>query len=58
MIGDEITLTVLAISGNQARLGIDAPKSTSVHREEVFLRLKEQSLRGSTTGWVAAAPKK
>jgi carbon storage regulator len=38
-IGDHISVTVLAVNGSQIRLGIDAPKSVPVHREEVFQRI-------------------
>jgi carbon storage regulator len=41
-IGDNVTITVLGVNGNQVRLGIDAPKSIEVHREEVFLRIVEE----------------
>jgi carbon storage regulator len=40
-IGDEITVTILAIYGNHVRLGFDAPKSVIVHRDEVYKRLHE-----------------
>lgn len=41
-IGEEVTVTVLGIQGNQVRLGVDAPKSVSVHRQEVFERIKSE----------------
>lgn len=42
MIGDEVTVTVLGVKGNQVRLGVTAPKDLSVHREEVYMRIKEE----------------
>jgi carbon storage regulator len=43
IIGDNITVTVLAIKGHQISLGISAPKDVSVHREEVYARIKAES---------------
>lgn len=40
MIGDEVTVTVLGVKGNQVRLGIDAPKNVQVHREEIYHKVK------------------
>ncbi|MEY3464805.1 MAG: carbon storage regulator CsrA [Steroidobacteraceae bacterium] len=42
MIGDEVTVTVLGVKGNQVRVGINAPKHVAVHREEIFERIKSE----------------
>lgn len=42
MIGDEVTITVLGVKGNQVRVGINAPKSVAVHREEIYERIKRE----------------
>ncbi|MCG7601294.1 carbon storage regulator CsrA [Halomonas sp. McH1-25] len=39
MIGDDIAVTVLSVKGNQVRIGIEAPKSVDIHREEIFERI-------------------
>jgi len=46
MIGDDVTITVLGVKGNQVRLGIDAPRSTPVHREEIYKRIKREQTGG------------
>lgn len=42
MIGDDVSVTVLRVKGNQVRLGVEAPKSVSVQREEIFNRMKTE----------------
>lgn len=42
MIGDEVTITILGVKGNQVRVGINAPKSVAVHREEIYERIKRE----------------
>jgi len=39
VIGNEVGITVLAVKGNQVRLGVRAPREISVHREEIFQRI-------------------
>ena len=42
VVGDDVTVTVLGVKGNQVRLGVNAPKDVSVHREEIYQRIQNE----------------
>ncbi|MFO7324264.1 MAG: carbon storage regulator CsrA [Pseudomonadota bacterium] len=42
VIGEEVTVTVLGVKGNQVRIGVNAPKSVTVHRDEIYERIKNE----------------
>ena len=49
MINDDVKITVLGVKGNQVRLGIDAPKEVSVHRQEIYERIQQEAQAGGNT---------
>ena len=53
MIGDEVTVTVLGVKGNHVRIGIKAPKSVPVHREEIYEAIKREQEAGGGSSFPA-----
>ena len=46
MIGEDVTVTVLGVNGNQVRIGVNAPREVAVHREEIFERIRREDSDG------------
>ena len=56
VIGEDVTVTVLGVKGNQVRIGINAPKTVAVHREEIFERIKNGRAAGDGAGNTSDTP--
>ena len=49
MVGNDVTVTVLGVKGNQVRIGVNAPREVAVHREEIYERIKTEEQQGNDT---------
>jgi carbon storage regulator len=50
MVGDDVTITVLGVKGNQVRIGVNAPKDVAVHREEIYQRIQKEKSGDDSSG--------
>ena len=50
MVGDDVTVTVLGVKGNQVRIGVNAPKDVAVHRVEIYERIRKENEAGKPSG--------
>jgi len=57
VIGDDVTITVLGVKGNQVRIGVNAPREVAVHREEILNRMQEGGQSGQEPGGDKAGSK-
>ena len=56
MIGDDVTITILSVRGGQIRVGVNAPKNTAVHREEVYEKMRKDAAAGASQASAPGAP--
>lgn len=52
MLGDNIEITIIEIQGDQVRIGINAPKSVSIYRKELFIEIQEENKKAASSGMV------